>query len=185
MEKFILFFLPFLLSSGFQNSEKNSEVKKEVMEESLKTKAQDVTTYYFIRHAEKLTTDPDDRDPDLTDEGIRRSENWARVFKDVDFDIIYSSNYKRTMSTAKRIADSQQKEIQQYDARKLNDTDFQEKTKNKTVLVVGHSNTNPAFVNYILEENRYTDIPESESGSLFIVCVHPDGTKTSQLLYVN
>lgn len=185
MEKLVLFFLPFLLSSGFQNSEINSDVKKVGMEESMNTNLQDVTTYYFIRHAEKLTTDPNDKDPDLTEEGIRRSENWANVFKDVPFDLIYSSNYKRTMSTAKRIADAQEQEIQQYDARKLNDTDFQQKTKGKTVLVVGHSNTNPAFVNYILEENKYNDIPDSESGSLFIVTVHPDGTKTSQLLYIN
>lgn len=185
MEKFILFLLPFLLSTCFQNPENTSEIKKTEMKENLKSDSQEVTTYYFIRHAEKLTTNPDDRDPDLTEEGIRRSEKWAQVFKDVPFDLIYSSNYKRTMSTAKRIADAQEKEIQQYDARKLNDTDFQQKTKGKTVLVVGHSNTNPAFVNYILEENKYNDIPESESGSLFIVSVLPNGTKTSHLIYIN
>lgn len=186
MKKFILIFLPFFLACNFSNSETSTDKTMAAMEESSKfSNEKDITTYYFIRHAEKQTTDPNEKDPELTDQGIRRSENWALVFKDVQFDMIYSSDYKRTRDTAKRIADSQEKDIQLYDAGKLNDLDFQEKTKGKKVLVVGHSNTNPAFVNYILDENKYSDIPETESGSLFIVQVLPDGNKTSELLYVN
>jgi broad specificity phosphatase PhoE len=183
MGKLILIFLPFFFACTFGKTEKGNS-QKSTMEEKL-AGTQDVTTYYFIRHAEKQTTNPNEKDPDLTEHGIRRSENWALVFKDVPFDMIYSSNYRRTKSTAKRIADAQNKEIKLYDAGKLNDLDFQEKTKGKTVLVVGHSNTNPAFVNYILKENKYSDIPDHESGSLFIVNVLPDGTKTSELIYVN
>ncbi len=175
MEKFILFILPVFFTVAFNNSEKMSA------EECL----QDVTTYYFIRHAEKDTSDPNDRDPELTAEGVKRAERWAEVFKEIPFDLIYSSDYKRTKSTAKRVADSQKKEVQIYNASKLNDEDFQKKTKGKTVLVVGHSNSNPAFVNYILQEKKYKDIDDKESGSLFIVTVLPDGTKTSKVLYIN
>ncbi len=184
MEKLILIFLPFFFACNFGITETTSSKKATSMEER-STGSQDITTYYFIRHAEKQTTDPNEKDPELTEQGIRRTENWTLVFKDVPFDMIYSSNYKRTISTAQRIADSQKKEIRLYDAGKLNDLDFQEKTKGKTVLVVGHSNTNPAFVNTILNEKKYNDIPDNESGSLFIVKVLPDGTKTSELLYVN
>lgn len=186
MNKLVLIFLPFLLSCNSGSSESSTDKNLAVMEDSsLSANETEVTTYYFIRHAEKQTTDPNNKDPDLTEQGIRRSENWAQVFKDAPFDLIYSSDYKRTRSTAQRIADSQKKEVHLYDAGKLNDLEFQKKTKGKKVLVVGHSNTNPAFVNYILNENRYSDIPETESGSLFIVHVLPDGTKTSELLYVN
>ncbi len=143
------------------------------------------TVYYFIRHAEKDTSNPADKDPELTEEGIKRSEKWAEVFIDIKFDVIYSSNYKRTKSTAQRVADAQKKVVSLYDASKLNDDSFKNNTKGKTVLVVGHSNSNPAFVNYILEEDRYSDIPESESGSLFIVTVLADGRKHSQVLYIN
>ncbi|MEP6261757.1 MAG: phosphoglycerate mutase family protein [Gillisia sp.] len=143
------------------------------------------TVYYFIRHAEKDTSNPDEKDPELIEAGIQRAEKWAEVFKDISFDLIYSSNYKRTMATAQAIANSQKKEVEMYDASKLNDEDFQKKTKGKTVLVVGHSNTNPQFVNYILEEEKYNDIPDEESGSLFIVSVSPDGKKHSQVLYIN
>lgn len=143
------------------------------------------TTYYFIRHAEKDTSDPANKDPELAEEGKKRAEKWAEIFKAVTFDMIYSSDYKRTRSTAQTIADSQKKDVSIYDAGKLNDESFQTNTKGKTVLVVGHSNTNPEFINYILGEKRYDDIPETESGSLFIVTVNPDGSRHSQVLYIN
>jgi len=37
--------------------------------------AQEVTTYYLIRHAEKERIDPSNRDPHLTIEGKERAEN--------------------------------------------------------------------------------------------------------------
>lgn len=72
-----------------------------------------------------------------------------------------------------------------YDPRGLNDPEFREKTRGKTVLVVGHSNTNPAFVNMILGSEEYKALEEKEYGSLFIVSIGPDDEKTSQVLYLN
>lgn len=169
----ILFFLflPFLFACNFDNT--------------TKTMDNEITTYYFIRHAEKDTSDPDDPDPELTEEGVKRSEKWAEVFRDIEFNHIYSTKYKRTRSTAQRVADSQQKDVEVYDASKLNDEDFKQRTEGKTVLIVGHSNTNPQFVNYIIGEKKYKDIDDKESGSLFIVTIHPNGTKTSEVLYIN
>lgn len=147
--------------------------------------SEEMTVYYFIRHAEKDVSDPANRDPELTDEGKARVERWQEVFKEVPFDLVYSSNYKRTIETAKPIAEDHNLEVGFYNTEKLNDEDFQENTKGKTVLVVGHSNLNPEFVNYIIEEEKYEDIPETESGSLFIVTVSPDGEKFSHVLYIN
>ena len=148
-------------------------------------KEAEVTTYYFIRHAEKDTVNPDNEDPDLTAVGIERAQKWAEVFKDVEFDLIFSSNYKRTLNTAKPIAKSQNREIDIFNTEKLNDEDFQQKTNGKTVLVVGHSNLNPEFVNYIIQEEKYEYLDEMEYGSLFIAIVHPDGMRTSEVLYFN
>ena len=144
-----------------------------------------MTTYYFIRHAEKDTSDPQNRDPQLSDLGVERVKKWIEVFKEVDLDLIYSTNYYRTKATANPIADSKGLELQYYDPRNMNDEDFQQKTKGKRVLVVGHSNTNPHFVNSILKQKKYSDIDEAESGSLFIVTVAPSGEATSQVLYIN
>lgn len=152
---------------------------------SSKENSGDITTYYFIRHAEKATDDPSNRDPELTEAGIKRSQNWAKVFEDISFDLIYSSDFKRTRATAQTIADSQNKKVSFYSSSKLNDEDFQEKTIGKTVLVVGHSNSNPEFINYILQEEKYSDIDEMEYGSLYIITVLADGSKTSKVLYIN
>lgn len=152
---------------------------------SEKIKDSETTTYYFIRHAEKDTLNPDNEDPELTQAGVERAKKWAEVFRDVEFDLIFSSNYNRTLNTAKPIASSQEKEIEFFNTEKLNDEDFQQKTKGKTVLVVGHSNLNPEFVNYIIQEEKYEDLDEMEYGSLFIAIIHPEGSRTSEVLYFN
>lgn len=154
-------------------------------ESSAEINSEKMTQYYFIRHAEKDTTNPSDKDPVLTEQGIKRAQNWANIFKEIPVDLIYSSDYKRTKSTAQIIADSHKKEVQLYSSKKLNDEDFQKNTKGKVVLVVGHSNSNPKFVNYILGQEKYQELSEENYGSLFIVNVSPEGTKSSQLLNID
>lgn len=144
-----------------------------------------MSTYYFIRHAEKDTSDPSNQDPKLSEMGEERAQKWAEVLKKVDFDLIFTSDYDRTRTTAKAVAADQEKPVAIYDPRNLNDEEFQKKTKGKTVLVVGHSNTNPRFVNLLLGEKKYEDLAEEEYGSLFIVHVSPDGTKSSEVLFIN
>ena len=60
------------------------------------------------------------------------------------------------------------------------DSIFQQETKGKTVLVVGHSNTTPAFVNKILAEEKYKDIDDNNNANLYIVTISGD-EKTSIL----
>ena len=181
MSAFFVFLISLLSLGEASTSEETGS--SEVLSTAQET--EQMTTYYFIRHAEKDETDPQNKDPQLTAAGKERAANWAEIFKEVEFDLIYSSDYNRTRQTATAIANSQNKQVEIYDPRKLNDPEFQEKTKGKTVLIVGHSNTNPAFANLILEENKLKDIDEKESGSLFIISVAPDGTKSSQVLYIN
>ena len=181
MKVFLVVLISFLSLGCISNSEEATT--SDVNSDDRQT--EQMSTYYFIRHAEKDLSDPQNSDPELTAAGNERAAGWAEVFKEVAFDHIFSSDYKRTRQTANAIARSQNKQVEIYDAGKLNDSEFQETTKGKTVLVVGHSNTNPAFVNYILEEKKYQDIDDKESGSLFIISVAPDGTKSSQVLYIN
>ena len=144
-----------------------------------------MTIYYFIRHAEKDQTNPKNKDPELTQEGRARTKKWREIFREVPLDMVYSSKYKRAHQTAKPVADDHDLPISLYNTEELNDKNFQQETKGKIVLVVGHSNLNPEFVNHIIEEEKYSDIPETESGSLFIVTVAPSGEKTSHVLYIN
>jgi len=131
----------------------------------------DITTYYFIRHAEKIRTDKANKNPNLTEKGLDRAENWSTVFGGVNFDLIYSTNYNRTIQTATLIAKSKNLEIQFYNPRELYNKEFQIKTKGKTVLVVGHSNTTPMFVNKIIKKEKYSDINDRNNSNLYIVTI--------------
>ena len=140
----------------------------------------ETTIYYLIRHAEKDRTDKTNRNPNLNEKGLYRSEKWANYFKNKDLDAVYSTNYNRTMQTAKPISNSEKIEIKNYDPSKMYDTIFQIATKGKTVLIVGHSNTTPAFVNKILGEKKYADINDNDNASLYIVTITGD-KKTSRI----
>jgi 2,3-bisphosphoglycerate-dependent phosphoglycerate mutase len=135
-----------------------------------------VTTYYFIRHAEKDRSTTND--PELTEEGKTRAANWAKYFKDIEINAVYSTAFKRTQQTATPTAIDKSVPIQIYDAGNLYDTSFKEATKGMTVLVVGHSNTTPAFVNAIIGEKRYSDISDTENGMLYKVVVPEKGKAT-------
>lgn len=140
----------------------------------LKINAQEseVTTYYFIRHAEKERTDVTNENPNLTEKGQQRAENWSAVFKNVDFDLVYSTNYNRTIQTAIPTSESKNLEIQFYNPKELYSEDFKLKTKNKTVLVVGHSDTTPLFVNTILGTKKYIDIDDNNNSNLYIITIY-------------
>ena len=134
-------------------------------------KAQETTTYYLIRHAEKIRTDNSNKNPHLTKKGESRAKHWRTVFANVNFDMVFSTNYHRTLETATPTAKTKNIKIQFYNPRTLYNVNFQSITKGKTVLVVGHSNTTPAFVNKIIGENKYADIEDNNNSNLYIVTV--------------
>ncbi|MEP0265469.1 phosphoglycerate mutase family protein [Dokdonia sp.] len=142
------------------------------------------TTYYLIRHAEKDRSDPENRNPSLKEEGIARAQQWSEVFKDVTFDMVYSTNYARTQETATPTAKRKGLEIKSYDPRTPFDATFEKETLGKTVLVVGHSNTTPMFTNAILKEEQFAQIDDTNNGNLYIVTVTGD-ERSAQLLHVD
>lgn len=173
-------FLILVLTNLYGCAQKGDEQKREIT----KPESTEFTTYYFIRHAEKDRTDPNNTNPDLTQVGLTRAENWAETLKNVDFDAVYSTNYNRTKQTAEPLANQNNLEIKIYDANKLYDENFQKETKGKTVLVVGHSNTTPNFANAVLKNNTYNEMDDSDNASLYIVTI-VNGEATSQLLSIN
>jgi 2,3-bisphosphoglycerate-dependent phosphoglycerate mutase len=140
--------------------------------------SEETTTYYLVRHAEKDRTDKTNRNPDLNPDGLKRAENWAAYFKNIDLDAVYSTKYNRTMQTAKPTAESKNLGILNYNPNKMYDSIFKKTTHGKTVLVVGHSNTTPVFVNKILGEVKYENMLDNDNASLYIVTITGD-KKTS------
>jgi len=136
--------------------------------------SKNTTTYILVRHSEKDLSDPSNRNPELTKAGKERSENLAEILTDTTIDQVYSTNYARTLQTAEPIAKAKNIKVTHYDPRKLYDEEFQKNTKGKTTVIVGHSNTTPAFVNKIMGQKKYNDLDEKEYGKLFIIKITGD-----------
>ncbi len=144
----------------------------------------DVTTYYFIRHAEKVRTDTSNKDPNLNAKGLQRAKKWKEVFIHVKFDAIYTTDYHRTKQTAKPTADSKNLPVFIYNPGEIYNDAFKSETKGKTVLVVGHSNTTPFFVNKVIGKNKYLQIDDQNNSNLYIVTI-TKGKTTDILLKID
>ena len=153
-------------------------------EQKQPVKAEVISTYYLIRHAEKDRSDTSNKNPDLMQKGTERAIRWSEVLKDIAFDMVYTTDYNRTKQTASPTAESKNLEILFYNPRTLFDEEFQKATTGKTVLVVGHSNTTPFFANKILESEKYQQIDDYNNANLYIVTV-TNNTKTGVLLKVD
>lgn len=144
----------------------------------------ETTMYYFIRHAEKEITNKADKNPQLTQIGLNRATYWSQVFQNIFFDEVYSTNYNRTIQTALPTAKTNKLEISNYNPRDLFNDDFIKDTKGKTVLVVGHSNTTPQFVNKILGYAKYHEMDETNFSNLYIITI-TDNIVTDTLLKID
>ena len=131
----------------------------------------ETTTYYLIRHAEKVRSNAKNKNPNLTEKGVDRAINWSKTFEHINFDYIYSTNYNRTVQTALPTAKRKNLEIRFYDPSDLFNEEFKALTKGKTVLIVGHSNTTPQFVNKILATKKYIDIDDRNNSNLYILTI--------------
>ena len=136
-----------------------------------------VSTYYFIRHAEKDRTDPDNPDPELNQDGLDRAIRWAEVFDAIDLDVIYSTNYERTSMTAAPTSVKKNIDVKYYDPKAIDIEQFKAENEGFNVLVVGHSNTTPDFVNKMIGVEKYDAMDDDDNSSLFIVRII-DGVPT-------
>ena len=132
---------------------------------------EEITTYYLIRHAEKVRTDKTNKNPDLNERGFQRAENWKKVLQHIFFDAIYSTDYKRTLNTVNPISKKFNLSPIIYNPAKVDFELFQTENKGKNVLIVGHSNTIPQFVNALIHQQKYLEIDDDECSHLYIVTV--------------
>ena len=131
----------------------------------------EITTYYFIRHAEKDRSNPSEKDVHLTDEGHKRAQNWNDILQNISFDAVYTTDFNRTKETGQPTATKNGLEINTYTVNTSYDSAFKTATKGKTVLVVGHSNTIPDFVNAVIGTKKYDEIDDANNGNLYIVTI--------------
>ncbi|WP_420602024.1 histidine phosphatase family protein [Flagellimonas sp.] len=148
------------------------------------TKDPVISTFYFIRHSEKDRTNPENRDPELNQDGLGRAMHWAEIFDPIGLDAIYSTNYERTSMTAAPTSVKKNIDIKYYDPSSIDIEAFKAENEGKNVLVVGHSNTTPSFVNKMLDIEKYEQMDDSDNGSLFIIRII-DGEATDIRLNID
>ncbi len=129
----------------------------------------DCSTFYLIRHAEKVRINKTDRDPALNEKGMIRALNWRDFFIDKDISKIYSTNYKRTLETVKPIEVAMGLTAILYSPSSIDYKNFISSNKGEIVLVVGHSNTIPEFVNELINDQVYSQIDDLNNSNLYIV----------------
>lgn len=99
------------------------------------------TVIYVVRHAEKGTNDP--VDPDLSAAGQARAQALKDSMRNVTLSAIYSTDYKRTQQTVGPTAQDKNLTPVLYQAPELKilASKIKQTYLNRTVLIVGHSNT--------------------------------------------
>lgn len=132
-------------------------------------------TYYIVRHAEKAQANSgvamsSPNDPPLTEAGKQRAEKLKDLLKNKKIRYIFSTNFNRTLSTAKPLSDAIGVTTTIYDARKDSALIAQLKTLKKNTLIVGHSNTIDDIVNRLCNEKKVPgDIEDAVYDNLFVV----------------
>ncbi|GEM_PF-276861 len=140
------------------------------------------TTYYFIRHAEKNLAVEDN--PQLTFEGIKRANYWGEFFKEKELNSFYTTKFTRNYQTLIPILHYYKGEPDVYEPKvdSLFSKEFWTATHGKKVVVVGHNNTTPEFVNEILRKEKYSEIDEKTYGNLYQVEIDKNGFIKDTLL---
>lgn len=179
----LLTLLPFFTFCGQQKDEKKEETgdsqKTETANEA-PVRNQNAT-YYLLRHAEKVRTDPKDPDPALNIDGLMRAKRWAAYFEPIKIDAIYVTKYIRTKQTISLIAQQKQISPTRYDPNTVYSEEFLNQTNNKTVLIAGHSNTIPQLVNQLIGEEKFKDMDDNDNSTLFKVTINGKDKKVETI----
>ena len=140
------------------------------------------TSIYLIRHAEKIRTDENERDPLLNKSGLLRAKKWSEIFEKIEINKILSTDTKRTISTVIPTSKEKKIKIELYRPEEINYESFLEKNKGKKVLIVGHSNTIPETTNILIKNKFYDYIEDNNNSNLYFVNIC-DGIISHELLF--
>lgn len=105
--------------------------------------AQKAVKVWIVRHAEKLAVDPQDKDPELSEDGKERAQALMKELRGKKIDSIFATDYKRTKLTGFPLADKIGISVKTYDPAQIKvlAKQWASNSKGKNLLIIGHSNT--------------------------------------------
>ncbi len=127
----------------------------------------------LVRHAEKA--DEPASDPPLSAVGAERAAELARLLADAGITRIHSSDTRRTLDTARPLAEALGLEIERYDPRDLPAMAARLQELPGRHLVVGHSNTTDVLSG-LMGGDTFGEIVEAwEYDRLYLLAPRPAG----------
>ncbi len=134
-------------------------------------------TIFLVRHAERADAGGTaERDPKLSATGEARAQVLAQTLRDARIHAVYATEFQRTQSTAKPLADLLKVPVKIFRASDTAALVEALKAAKENALVVGHSNTLPEIMSALgiaqpltLSENVYDDlflVPREEPARL-------------------
>jgi len=145
---------------------------------------QEENIVFLVRHAERADDGQmtGQEDPHLSDAGIARAVELARMLADADLTDVYSTDFQRTRETAEPTAEAHGLTVSLYDADNLEAFADSLKTLPGRHLVVGHSNTTPQLVAE-LGGDPHAEMAPMEYDRLYLVSIRPSGVETVLLRF--
>lgn len=147
---------------------------------AVQQRQQQPTVVILVRHAEKATADPQDRDPPLTPAGEQRARDLWDAVRGSGVSAVITTELRRTRMTAQPTADALHltPEVVPASAQQGRTAGavadlVRRRHAGQTVLVVGHSNTIPETIVALGGASPGGDICDSQYGNLFVVVIRP------------
>ena len=134
---------------------------------------QSAVTLILVRHAEKKIVPPENKDPDLSPEGMARAEELARMFGNSGIAAIYATQYKRTQQTVQPLADKLGIPVSIVNSKNTANLIEQIRAQHsgQTVFIAGHNNTVPEIV-AALGGPQSPPIPETQYDNVYVITVY-------------
>ena len=122
---------------------------------------------YLVRHAEQSN---DSKNPALTVCGKFRAKQLATLLSQTNITQVYSTHFKRTIQTAKPLANQQKIAIKNYNPKYLEQLSLKLQQHKANTLVVGHSNTIPRLIS-LLTQKAVAPLSEQDYQQLYQIQV--------------
>lgn len=139
----------------------------------------------LLRHAEKVTTDPDDKDPELAPAGQERAARLAKLLAKTAITRLIATEYKRTRNTLVPLSQRIGREVETRNAGQTNDlvSELGKAPPGTTIVVATHSNVLPRIVadlggGPLVGLDERGNLPDTEYGRVLVLSVGCSTTAT-------
>ena len=139
---------------------------------------------FLMRHAEKAVDGT--RDPALSEQGMKMAARLDALLSETQVKAVFSTPYKRTKMTANAVAARNGVAIRDYDPSDVKWLLSQiDQARLENVLVIGHGNTVPDFINTLFPHANMAVMEETDYGRLFVIHYYKNEPQRNNYFILN